>query len=111
MRRTKRTKQRQTSRSGRTPKFTSAGAKAKSKKARRSGLSLAASSEGGKPGSRRETIELALSQMKNFYRPLKSPVTLRLDADVLAWFKKDGSRYQTRINQALRQVMEDEIKG
>jgi uncharacterized protein (DUF4415 family) len=29
---------------------------------------------------------------------------------VLAWFKKDGRRYQTRINQALRKVMEREIK-
>lgn len=45
-----------------------------------------------------------------FYRPLKKPVTLRLDADVLAWFKKDGRRYQTRINQALRQVMEREMR-
>jgi uncharacterized protein (DUF4415 family) len=45
-----------------------------------------------------------------FYRPLKRPITLRLDADVLAWFKKDGRRYQTRINQALRQVMEREMK-
>ena len=46
----------------------------------------------------------------DLYRPLKKPVTLRLDADVLAWFKKDGRRYQTRINQALRQVMEKEMK-
>lgn len=45
-----------------------------------------------------------------FYRPLKKPITLRLDADVLAWFKKDGRRYQTRINQALRQAMEREMK-
>jgi uncharacterized protein (DUF4415 family) len=45
-----------------------------------------------------------------FYRPLKKPVTLRLDADVLAWFRNKGRRYQTRINQALRQVMEKEVK-
>jgi uncharacterized protein (DUF4415 family) len=45
-----------------------------------------------------------------FYRPLKKPITLRLDADVLAWFKKEGRRYQTRINQALRQVMAKEMK-
>ena len=47
----------------------------------------------------------------DLYRPLKKPVTLRLDADVLAWFKKDGRRYQTRINQALRKVMEREMKA
>jgi uncharacterized protein (DUF4415 family) len=44
----------------------------------------------------------------DFYKPLKKPVTLRLDADVIAWFKKDGRRYQTRINAALRSVMEKE---
>jgi uncharacterized protein (DUF4415 family) len=47
----------------------------------------------------------------DLYRPLKKPVTLRLDADVLAWFKRDGKRYQTRINQALRKVMEREMKA
>lgn len=46
-----------------------------------------------------------------FYRPLKRPVTLRLDADVLAWFRREGRRYQTRINQALRQVMEKQVKN
>lgn len=44
------------------------------------------------------------------YRPLKKPITVRIDADVLAWFKKDGSRYQTRINSALREFMERETK-
>jgi uncharacterized protein (DUF4415 family) len=49
-------------------------------------------------------------KIADLYRPLKKPVTLRLDADVLAWFKKDGRRYQTRINTALRKVMEREMK-
>jgi uncharacterized protein (DUF4415 family) len=44
------------------------------------------------------------------YRPIKKPVTLRVDADVLAWFKKSGRGYQTRINRALRMLMEDEMK-
>ena len=55
--------------------------------------------------------KFALSTELEFYRPLKKPVTLRLDADVLAWFKKDGRRYQTRINSALRKVMEREMKA
>jgi uncharacterized protein (DUF4415 family) len=57
-------------------------------------------------------MEENLQNMKigDLYRPLKKPVTLRLDADVLAWFKKDGRRYQTRINSALRKVMEREMK-
>ena len=58
-------------------------------------------------------MEENLQNMKiaDLYRPLKRPVTLRLDADVLAWFKKDGRRYQTRINRALRKVMEREMKA
>ena len=41
-----------------------------------------------------------------FYRPVKQQITLRLDADVVAWFKahaRDGRGYQTDINNALRQ--------
>jgi uncharacterized protein (DUF4415 family) len=40
-----------------------------------------------------------------FYRPKKKSVTLRLDADILAWLKSSGEGYQTRINQYLRQLM------
>jgi len=42
------------------------------------------------------------------YRALKQQVTLRVDADVLEWFKSeapDGRGYQTRINSALREYM------
>ncbi len=34
--------------------------------------------------------------------PLKTSVSLRIDSDVLAWFKAKGSGYQTRINEVLR---------
>jgi len=40
-----------------------------------------------------------------FYRPVKKQITLRLDADVLAWFRAQGSPYQTRINDALREYI------
>ena len=46
-----------------------------------------------------------IAEVGSLYRPIKKPVTLRIDADVLAWFKKQGPGYQTRINQALRNVM------
>lgn len=36
----------------------------------------------------------------------KALVTLRLDRDVLEWFKKQGPRYQTRINALLRAYIE-----
>ena len=41
-----------------------------------------------------------------FYRPIKKQITLRLDADVLSWFKAstpDGRGYQTEINRVLRE--------
>ena len=41
-----------------------------------------------------------------FYRPVKQQITLRLDADIIAWFKAQahgGRGYQTEINGALRQ--------
>lgn len=43
------------------------------------------------------------------YRPVKKPVTLRLDADVVAWFKEHaaGRGYQTEINRVLRRYVAD----
>lgn len=41
-----------------------------------------------------------------FYRPIKKPLTIRLDADVLAWLKAQGKGYQTRLNALLRAAME-----
>lgn len=34
----------------------------------------------------------------------KQPVSIRLDPDVVAWFKRDGDGWQTRINDELRKV-------
>jgi len=39
------------------------------------------------------------------YRPIKKPVTMRLDADVIAWLKEDGRGYQTKANALLRKEM------
>jgi uncharacterized protein (DUF4415 family) len=36
---------------------------------------------------------------------VKQAVSLRLDADVVAWLKKRGKGYQTRANSILRQSM------
>lgn len=38
--------------------------------------------------------------------PSKQSVTIRMDSDVLLWFKKQGRGYQTRINKLLRRYME-----
>lgn len=43
-----------------------------------------------------------------FYRPLKQQITLRLDADLIDWFKRHhppDEGYQTTINQALREYV------
>jgi uncharacterized protein (DUF4415 family) len=48
-----------------------------------------------------------------FYRPVKQQLTLRLDADVVAWFKKHTTAdegYQTRINRALREYVQGEAR-
>jgi uncharacterized protein (DUF4415 family) len=41
-----------------------------------------------------------------FYRPLKKAISIRLDADVLAWLQSKGGPYQSRINAILREIME-----
>lgn len=40
----------------------------------------------------------------------KALLTLRVDQDVLAWFKSQGRGYQTRINSLLRAYMEASLK-
>ena len=57
-----------------------------------------------------EIPELPESFWKNavpnpFYRPVKQQLTVRLDADVVAWLKQQGKGYQTRLNQVLRAAM------
>ena len=43
-----------------------------------------------------------------FWRPVKRSVTIRLDADVLDWFRRREPKYQTAINRVLRAHMEGE---
>jgi len=73
------------------------------------GLTLRASA-GKAPFGEAKRRYHSIDDLDGLYRPLKKPVTLRLDADVLAWFKKEGRRYQTRINRALREFMERKTK-
>jgi uncharacterized protein (DUF4415 family) len=53
----------------------------------------------GKP--RMSDVELG-----RFYRPIKQLVSLRVDADVLAWFRGQGKKYQTHMNEVLRREMQ-----
>lgn len=52
-----------------------------------------------------------------FFRPVKKQLTLRLDADLVEWFKRHadengrkGRGYQTRINKALREYVTEQQK-
>ena len=53
-----------------------------------------------------EVLDWRGAVVGRFYRPVKKSVTLRLDADVLAWLKSNGEGYQTRINRLLRAAMD-----
>lgn len=65
-------------------------------------------------GTRRKSIDVSdIPELdETFFReaewrpPIKKSVTIRLDADVLDWFRRQGKGYQTRINQLLRRYME-----
>ena len=46
-----------------------------------------------------------------FYRPEKQTVTIRLDADVVAWFKDAEPKYQTAVNRVLREYMLSHVKS
>lgn len=45
-----------------------------------------------------------------FYRPVKQQLTVRLDADVVAWLRRQGRGYQTRLNRLLRKAMIEEFE-
>ncbi len=54
----------------------------------------------GPPMSDEEWVRAEIRQ------PVKKPLVLKLDDDVLAWFKSQGRGYQTRINAVLRRYVE-----
>ena|SRR5437764_6850100 len=45
-----------------------------------------------------------------FYRPVKQQLTVRLDADVIAWLRQQGTGYQTKLNALLRSAMLKDLK-
>jgi uncharacterized protein (DUF4415 family) len=45
------------------------------------------------------------AEIGKFYRPVKKPVTMRLDSDIIDWLKADGGGYQTKANWLLRHAM------
>lgn len=53
-----------------------------------------------------EQLDWKSAKRGMFYKPIKQQLTLRLDADVVDWFKQQGAGYQSRINAALRAHVE-----
>ena len=39
----------------------------------------------------------------------KQSITIRLDSDIIQWFKREGRGYQTRINNVLREYVQRQI--
>jgi uncharacterized protein (DUF4415 family) len=56
-----------------------------------------------------EVHEWSDAVVGKFYRPIKKQLTIRLDADVIAWLKAQGRGYQTRINIILRKAMQKSV--
>jgi len=52
-----------------------------------------------------EELSLLRPRHPEYFKPRKEAVQIRIDADVLAWFKAYGKGYQSRINAVLRNVM------
>jgi uncharacterized protein (DUF4415 family) len=52
-----------------------------------------------------EITDWQKSVVGKFYRPIKKQVTIRIDMDVLEWFRHSSKKYQTLINTACREYM------
>ena len=52
-----------------------------------------------------EVVDWSGAERGRFYKPVKTLKSIRIDADVLAYFQAQGKGYQTRINALLRASM------
>ena len=58
-----------------------------------------------------EILNFSKEGRGRFYRPVKQSVTLRLDADLLDWFRRHNDKYQSAINKVLREYVESRINA
>lgn len=61
-----------------------------------------------------EVLDWSDARRGMFYRPVKKQITLRLDTDVVTWFKSrtpGGRGYQTEINRALREYVREHSRS
>lgn len=53
----------------------------------------------------KEIPALTDEELASMYRPIKAPITVRIDGDVLAWLRSKGGKYQAHLNATLRAAM------
>lgn len=61
-----------------------------------------------------EQLDWSSGKRGLFYRPIKKQITLRIDADLIEWFRQHSTAeigYQTHINEALRDYVVQHDKG
>ena len=61
-----------------------------------------------------EQVDWSGAKAGLFYRPIKKQITLRIDADLIEWFRQHSTAetgYQTHINDALRDYVAQHDKG
>ena len=58
-----------------------------------------------------EKFDWGKAVIGKYYRPMKELISLRIDADVLHWFKAKGRGYQSRINKVLRNYFLKQVIG
>lgn len=49
-----------------------------------------------------ERLDWRNAQIGKFYKPIKTQISLRVDTDVLDWFKSKNKQYTSMMNLALR---------
>ncbi len=57
-----------------------------------------------------QQLDWSQAERGKFYRPVKQSITMRIDADVLAWFKGNSDKYQSQMNRVLREFVEQQRK-
>lgn len=63
-----------------------------------------------KPIDTSDIAELTEADFMQMYRPVKKPLSIRLDTDIIVWLKSYGKGYQSRINTILREAMNSHLK-
>ena len=81
------------------------------RRGRIAGIRASGSVEGGRSTNDGDPWRERQLERKRWLRLPKKRITLNLDADLLAWFRRAGRGYQWEINKALRRVMERELRA